>query len=110
MLKKFIFIIIALVAFQYRGEIENYLFPRPDYGNMHEGKVILYATSWCGYCEKARNLMDENNIPFYEYNIETSSEGREQYQSLGGRGVPVLLINGNVIKGYSPSDIIKYAK
>lgn len=99
---------MALAIFQNKSAIEGYIFPAPDYGDLHGGKVILYATSWCGYCKKARSFMNENNIPFYEYDIEKSAEGRAQYESIGGRGVPVLLVNGSVIKGYSSSEILKY--
>tara|TARA_B110000438_G_scaffold99057_1_gene98015 strand:- start:313 stop:621 length:309 start_codon:yes stop_codon:yes gene_type:complete len=99
---------MALVIFQNKSDIQGYLFPQPNYGDLQGGKVILYATSWCGYCKKARNFLNENNIPFYEYDIEKSSEGRDQYRSIGGRGVPVLLVNGSVIKGYSPAEILKY--
>ena len=107
-MKKYIFIIIALAAFQNKNEIQSYLFPPPDYADQHGGKVILYATSWCGYCKKARAFLNEKNIPFYEYDIEKSIEGRDQYRSIGGRGVPVLLVNGSVIKGYSPTEILKH--
>ena len=30
-------------------------------------KVVMYATSWCGYCRKARNYFKKNAIPFTEY-------------------------------------------
>jgi len=107
-MKKLIFILIALAVFQNKSEIQGYLFPAPDYADRHGGQVILYATSWCGYCKKARAFLNENNIPFYEYDIEKSTEGRDQYRSIGGRGVPVLLVNGRVIKGYNPTEILKY--
>lgn len=50
----------------------------------------------------------KNNIPFYEYDIEKSSVGHDQYRAVGGRGVPVLLVNQSVIRGYSPDEILKY--
>lgn len=90
--------------------ISNYISPPPDYSAAHDGKVILYATSWCGYCEKARELLTKNDIEYFEYDVEKSSEGREQFKRLGGKGVPVLLIKGEVLKGYDPSRILKLAK
>ncbi len=51
--------------------------------------------------------MDENNIEYHEYDIEKSNKGKLQYDSLGGRGVPVLLINGEIVKGYNPQKILK---
>jgi len=109
-MKKLIAIVIALVIIQKWGSILEVINPPPDYADAHSGQVILYATSWCGYCAKARKLLQENGIPYYEYNIETSQIGREQHKNLGGRGVPVLLINGVVVKGYNPAKILKLAR
>jgi mycoredoxin len=106
-LKKIIVIFIALLVYQKWGLIDNYLNPPPDYAKAHGGDVILYATQWCGYCKKARSLLNENNTPFYEYDIETSEEGKKQHKTLGGKGIPVLLINGEVLKGYNPSKILE---
>lgn len=88
----------------------NVMNPQPDFSTEHGGKVILYATSWCGYCAKARELMDKNNIEYFEYDIEKSTKGYSQHKALGGSGIPVLLINGEVIKGYNPGRILSLAK
>lgn len=109
MLKKIILIAAVLFAFQHRHTIMAFINPPPDYAAAHDGKVILYSTSWCGYCKKARELLEENHIAYYEYDIEKSAEGAEQHKSLGGRGIPVLLVNGTMIKGYSPDKIFSLA-
>lgn len=109
-MKKIILVCLALLIYQKWNVIDQHFNPLPDYAAAHDGKVILYATAWCGYCKKARELMNRNNIPFYEYDIEKSKEGNEQHKSLGGRGIPVLLINGEVIKGYDASRILALAK
>ncbi len=69
-------------------------------GNQHNN-VILYATSWCGYCKRTRAFFAENNIKYTEYDVEKSEEGRKRYEALGGKGVPVVDIRGTVIYGYS---------
>jgi mycoredoxin len=108
-MKKIVLVVIALAVFQKWGDISNFLNPPPDFGAAYDGKVILYATAWCGYCKKVRELLEENGIPYHEYDIEKSSVGREQYKRLGGKGVPVLLIGDVVVKGYNPSKILKLA-
>lgn len=109
MLKKIVIVAAILLAIQHRQSILHFINPPPDYAAVHDGKVILYATSWCGYCQKARELLEENHIPYVEYDIEKSAEGNTQYQTLGGRGIPVLLINGEVVKGYNPDKILSLA-
>lgn len=74
-----------------------YLNPPPDFSH---GQVVLYATDWCPYCEKTRALLAAKGIPYQEMNIETSAEARSQYQRLAANGVPVLLVAGEVVRGY----------
>ena len=76
---------------------------------MHEEQVILYSTEWCGYCTQARQLMDAEGIPYYEYDIERSAEGRAQYNRLGGNGVPFMLIDGTPLQGYNRKQILQMA-
>ncbi len=106
-MKNIVTICLVILVFQKWDLVDSYLNPPPDYSAMSGGKVVLYATSWCGYCAKARKLLSDNNIPYIEYDIEKSDEGRRQYESLKGNGVPVLQINGKVIYGYNPSKIMK---
>ncbi|GAB2897020.1 glutaredoxin family protein [Microbulbifer echini] len=106
-MRNLLLLAVALMVFQKWDSIERYLNPPPDFSSAHSGKVVLYATEWCGYCQKSRELMREHNIPFYEYDIDKSREGRSQYDRLGGRGVPVLLVNGEVIHGYNAKKILK---
>ena len=71
-------------------------------------EVVLYSTSWCGYCKQARRLLESEGVEFTEYDIESSSEGHTRYLDLVGRevGVPVLDIYGRVIQGYSKESIL----
>ncbi len=78
---------------------------RPDYSTARN-EVILYATEWCGYCQKTRVLFKENNISYVEYDIERSPRSYKEYKRLGGIGVPLLKINGKVIDGYQPQLIL----
>jgi len=82
---------------------------RPDYSTARN-EVILYATEWCGYCQKTRVLFKENNISYVEYDIEKSTIGRREHKRLGGKGVPLLRINGKVIHGYNEKLILASLK
>jgi glutaredoxin len=110
MVKKLILIAILIFIVQNWGHIRDFLYPPPDYSAAHSEKVILYATAWCGYCDKTRELLKANNINYFEYDIEKSEEGYRQHQRLGGGGIPVLLIDGQVVRGYTPSTILELAK
>lgn len=108
-MKKYIFFVVLTLLFGYqkRDDIRSFFYTPPDYAAVHNVDVIMYGTSWCGYCAKTRALLEENDVTYYEYNIETSQEGHKQFVDLGGRGVPVLQIGGKVVKGYRPSRILE---
>jgi len=105
-MKKLALLVVVLVAIQYRGTIMGWFNP-VDVRALHPGHdVVLYATSWCGYCTKTRQLLDEKGVPYYEYDIEKSAEGNEQYRMLNGHGVPLLVVGDEIIRGYRPRMIL----
>jgi glutaredoxin-like YruB-family protein len=65
-------------------------------------KVELYTTSWCPYCEKARDFFRAKGISFTEYDVEKDKDAARRLQQLAGRsGVPVAVIDGQRIHGFS---------
>lgn len=66
-------------------------------------QVVLFSTSWCGYCRKARQYLNQNGIAHVEYDIEKSSEGKRRFAALGGRGVPLILVGNEQIRGWNPA-------
>ena len=104
-MKKLVFFTLLVGAYQNWQSIDYFVFGRPDYSTV-ENEVILYATEWCGYCQKTRELFKENNISYVEYDIEKSEKGRTEHKRLGGKGVPLLKINGKVIHGYNSKMIL----
>lgn len=63
-------------------------------------EVILYSTEWCGYCKMTREFFAANGIRYTERDIEKSSVALGQHRKLGGRGVPLIVVDDAVIKGY----------
>ena len=72
--------------------------------------VIMYMTSWCPYCVKARNYLLSLDVNLVEYNIERDKSKRDEMLSKGGgsTGVPLTDIEGIIIRGYNP-DALKEA-
>ncbi|MBV1931568.1 MAG: DUF4124 domain-containing protein [Porticoccaceae bacterium] len=63
--------------------------------------VVMYSTTWCGVCKRARKYFVANNIPFSEYDIEKSERGRKGYANLNGRGVPIILVGKKRMDGFT---------
>jgi glutaredoxin len=64
-------------------------------------KIVMYSTSWCGYCKKARDYFNSHNIAFEEYDVENSNKGKRDYKKLGGSGVPIILLGNKRMNGFS---------
>jgi len=68
-------------------------------------RVRLYSTAWCGYCKKAKAQLAARRVPFDEIDVETSDSGRREFASLGGRGVPVILVGGQRMDGFDAAGL-----
>jgi glutaredoxin len=104
-MKKILLIAVLLLAWQQWDRIEAFFNPPEDLAAYQKEEVVLFATAWCGYCEKTRKFFHASNITFREVDIEKSIEGRKQYEALGGRGVPLIVAGGKLIRGYDPRAI-----
>ncbi len=63
--------------------------------------VVLYTTSWCGYCKGAKAYLSKRKIAFREVDIETPY-GRSVFAQAGGKsGVPLLVASGKRLSGFS---------
>jgi len=74
--------------------------------NFNNDRIIMYSTSWCPYCKKARNYFRENDILYTEYDVEELPSRMREFKDLGGTGYPLILIGqhkkmqGFSIKGF----------
>jgi glutaredoxin len=62
--------------------------------------VVLYATSWCGYCAQARAYFVKKRIPYIERDVEKSTAANAEFKRLGGRSVPLIVHGDNVMRGF----------
>ena len=74
------------------------------------GEVILYRTSWCGYCEKAGEYLRLKGVPFVSKDIEREPGARQDMMQRAAKagvpasqlqGVPILYIKGRILSGFS---------
>jgi glutaredoxin-like YruB-family protein len=64
-------------------------------------EVVMYATSWCPYCAKARAYFGRKGIAYTEYDVEKSPTAKAELKRLGGRGVPLILVGREQMSGFS---------
>lgn len=69
-------------------------------------KVIVYSTSVCPWCHKAKEFLKQNKIEFEDKDISADEKARnEMVEKSGQMGVPVLDIDGTIIVGFDVEKI-----
>ncbi len=62
--------------------------------------VLMYTTTYCPYCTRAKALLDSNKIAYKEISVENQPELREQMAIKSGRNtVPQIFINDISVGG-----------
>lgn len=71
-------------------------------------KVILFSTSACSWCRRAKKYFRENRVPFKEVNVERDAgAARDLVRKTGQTGVPVIKIGSKWIVGFDRPAIEK---
>ncbi len=62
----------------------------------------MYTTPWCGYCVRAKALLDAKRIAYEEIVLPDDPGFRERLFALtGGWTIPQIVIGGEPIGGYT---------
>lgn len=62
----------------------------------------MYTTRWCGYCVRARALLDGKEIEYEEIDLDGDPAFRQTlFDRTGGWTVPQILIDGKPVGGYT---------
>jgi glutaredoxin 3 len=63
----------------------------------------MYTTRWCGYCVRAKALLDARGLPYEELALDDDDPAFRQklFDVTGGWTVPQILIDGSPIGGYT---------
>jgi glutaredoxin 3 len=65
-------------------------------------RIRVYSTRWCGYCVRAKALLESRGIEYEEISLDSDPEFRRKLFDLtGGWTVPQILIDGRPIGGYT---------
>jgi len=64
-------------------------------------RVVIYTAPGCAHCRRAKAFLRKRGIPFREMDVGRSPRAMKELQRLGGRGVPVLLVGGERLDGFS---------
>ncbi len=62
--------------------------------------VKIYTTPWCGYCRRAKALLDRKSVSYQEIDVDNDLEKRRWLvEATGQSTVPQIFINGASVGG-----------
>ena len=62
----------------------------------------MYSTTWCGYCVRAKALLEQRGLEYEEVVMDDDPAFRQKLLELTGRWtVPQIFIDGEPIGGYT---------
>ena len=68
--------------------------------------VTIYSTPSCHFCRMAKDFFKANNVAYTEHDVAGNPEKRkEMVEKSGQMGVPVILIDDEMIIGFDKPKI-----
>ena len=64
-------------------------------------EVVIYSSMWCGYCARAKSLLQSKGVDFVEHDATFSQELRQEMigKANGRTTFPQIFINGQHVGG-----------
>lgn len=83
--------------------------PAPAPSSEPGGEVVMYCTSWCPECRRARAFFKEKGIPLTEINISQDRAAAERVRGWanGFETTPTFTVKGQVVVGFDRVKIEK---
>ncbi|WP_457672995.1 glutaredoxin family protein [Thiolapillus sp.] len=63
-------------------------------------RITLYSTAGCAHCRQLKAWLKRHHLAFREFDIQRNARAFREFQRLGGRGVPLLLVGEQRIQGF----------
>ena len=67
-------------------------------------RIVMYSAAWCPACKAAKQYMAQRGISYDEKDVDATPAYRSEFQQLGGKGVPLILVGDRRMEGFSPRE------
>jgi glutaredoxin 3 len=65
-------------------------------------RIRMYTTRWCGFCVRAKALLDGKGLPYEEIQVDDDPHFRIRlFELTGSSTVPQIVIDDKPIGGYT---------
>jgi len=73
---------------------------------MTDKRVVIYSTPTCPYCKRVKDYLTRRGIPYIEHNVALDRDAaKEMVKKSGQLGVPVILIDDEVLIGFNQTPL-----
>lgn len=70
-------------------------------------KITIYSTPTCHFCHMAKDFFNEKGIVYEDFNVASDMDKRREMLSKSGQmGVPVIIIDDQLIVGFNKPKIL----
>jgi mycoredoxin len=85
--------------------------PSTDKG-LPRGGIVMYCTSWCPDCRRARAWFKEHNLEYTEVDVEANPRAADQVKvwAGGNRVTPTFDIDGTIIVNFNEQKLREVLK
>lgn len=64
-------------------------------------EIVIYTSAWCGYCHRAKDLLERKGVDYTEIGVDMDPAARVQMEQRSGRHtVPQVFIGAQHVGGY----------
>lgn len=71
-------------------------------------KITVYSSTVCPYCQRLTKFLEDHKIKFTEIDVSTDQKkANEMIEISGQMGVPVTVIDGEVVIGFDEKRLRK---
>ncbi len=69
-------------------------------------EIKIYSTPTCPYCKMLKQYLSSKGFSYKDYDVSSNQEALEEMVNLSGQmGVPVVVIDNNVVVGFDREKI-----
>ena len=70
--------------------------------------ITIYTTPTCVFCKMTKEFFGQNNVEYQEKDVSVDMSAREEMvQKSGQLGVPVTLVDGEIVVGFDQERLSK---
>jgi glutaredoxin len=82
--------------------------PEPEPRRAEAATVVVYTTSWCGWCRKTLAWLDERGVDYENRDIERNPAWAAELQrKTGSQSIPVVDVDGRIVRGFDPGTLAR---